>query len=97
MTRFRVIESAPVSWEHQRRCVVGPTGQRRTRPVRNQPEQRIDGKLIRGRPVIVMEFRHDGRLLEVGDVVESDRDLAKAFPDRFEAVTEDEREGLNNG
>ena len=45
------------------------------------------GKKQARRPVFTGSFRHEGKWVDVGDIVESDRDLAAAFPARFAAVT----------
>ena len=31
-------------------------------------------------------FKHDGEVVHAGDIVESDKDLAAAFPDRFKRI-----------
>lgn len=82
-----VTPAVPAFWHRQYRYVVSPvTGRRMKKRVRAFKDSK--GRSSSRTPMNYGGFRHDGRWINYDDVIESDRDLSAAFPDRFQRVEE---------
>ena len=90
--RFQVIEPEPHAVLKAYKPRQGLDGRRHLAKDRKFKS----GKHMTNKQLVVQgQFVHDRQLVSIGDVIESDKDLATAFPFRFERIPDEiEEENL---